>query len=117
MKKKLPLVLAVAFIHLIFFISAQAPQGLNYQAVVRNASGAVIGNTTVSIKFEVHDSIPAGVIVYQETHSVQTNQFGLVSLILGSGGNLSSVNWGHGSLVFAWSNFGNIERRYCKLDE
>ena len=89
--KKLSL-LSLIFISLLTF--GQVPQGINYQAVVRNNTGAVVTNTTVSIKFEIHDGTPTGTIVFQETHSVQTNQFGLATLVIGSVGNLTTVNWG-----------------------
>ncbi len=34
-------------------LQAQAPQKLNYQAVVRNASNAVIQNTTVGVRVSI----------------------------------------------------------------
>ena len=86
--------LPLIFISLLTF--GQAPQGINYQAVVRNSTGAVLANTTVGIKFQIHDGTPTGTVVFQETHSTQTNQFGLATLVIGSAGNLTSVNWGNG---------------------
>jgi len=94
MKKILyPSVIALLVVN---FVSAQVPQGLNYQAVVRNSTGQVLPSAPVSIKFQIHDSIPTGTVVFQEVDTAQTNQFGLVSLVIGSHGNLGSVNWGHG---------------------
>ena len=90
---------------IIFFIAglimvnisvAQAPQGINYQAVVRSATGAVVANQAVSVRFLFHDLTPTGAVVFQETHAVSTNQFGLVEMIIGSSGNLAVVNWGGG---------------------
>ena len=77
------------------FTFGQAPQGINYQAIVRNSTGTVLANTTVSIKFQIHDGTPTGTVVFQEVHSTQTNQFGLATLVIGSIGNLTSVNWGN----------------------
>ena len=77
---------------------AQAPQKVNYQAVVRDASGnPLAAGTSVSIRFQIHDLSPAGSIVYTETTTAVTNQFGLIDYALGTGGNLSTVNWGGGS--------------------
>ncbi len=76
---------------------AQAPQDMNYQAIVRNASGQVLpGGQTVSLRFQIHDGSPTGTVVFQEVASAVTNQFGLVTHIIGSGSNLATVNWGTG---------------------
>lgn len=77
---------------------AQAPQVLNYQAVVRGANGnPVANNTPVQVRFTVHDGTATGTAVFTETVSATTNQFGLVSTGIGSVSSLSSVNWGNGA--------------------
>jgi hypothetical protein len=77
---------------------AQAPQLMNYQAIVRNASGQPLtANDTVSVRFIIHSGSPTGNIAYQETTSCVTNQFGLITHPIGSGGNLATVSWGSGS--------------------
>jgi hypothetical protein len=64
---------------------AQAPQEIKYQGVARDAAGAVIGNGTLTVKFDIHDVTPTGTIIYSETHAgVTTNQFGLFSVNIGS---------------------------------
>jgi hypothetical protein len=40
---------------------SQAPQLISFQGVARDASGKVIANTTVSLRFSIH--IPAAVII------------------------------------------------------
>ncbi len=79
------------------FVAAQSPQGINYQAVVRNSENAVLSNKVVGLRFQIHDSLTSGPVVFQETHNVQTNQFGLATLIIGSINNLASVNWASGN--------------------
>ena len=77
---------------------AQAPQQFNYQAVVRDASGnAVANNTSVILRFTIHDGTANGTSVYTETDNAFANQFGLVNVQVGSNGNLSTVNWGGGA--------------------
>ncbi len=90
------LLLAVLFCSII--AAAQAPpQGINYQAVVRDASGAIVANTHVAIRFTIHDQTAAGTVVFQETHGQTTNQFGLFNSVIGTGGgSLAAVNWGSG---------------------
>jgi len=75
---------------------AQAPQGLNYQAVARNSAGAILQNRNVSIRFTITND-NGGPILYQETQSASTNQFGLFTLNVGNGtpvsGTFSSITW------------------------
>jgi hypothetical protein len=77
---------------------AQAPQKINYQAVVRNALGQPLPNATnVTVRFKIHDNSPTGTIVYQQTDTSLTNQFGLITLYIGRSGNLASVDWSSGA--------------------
>jgi microcystin-dependent protein len=81
--------------------TAQAPQKINYQAVARNAAGAVLANQSITARFTIHDGSSSGQIVYQETENVVTNQFGLFTTAIGGGtviqGNFAAVNWGNGN--------------------
>ena len=89
----------------IFFIAiffqqafAQSPQAIPYQAVVRNASGNIISNQAVKIRFSMHDSLATGPVVYKEIHTISTNAQGLVNVNIGKGsiisGSFSGINWG-----------------------
>ncbi len=81
-----------------FLLQAQAPQGIPYQAIARNASGVAIANTAVKVRFSIRDSIATGAIKYQETHSPTTSALGLFSVNVGMGtvvsGTFSGINWG-----------------------
>lgn len=77
---------------------AQAPGKMNYQAVVRNSSGQTVASgTAVKLRFTIHDGTANGTAVYNEVISATANQFGLVSVEIGTGGNLGIVNWGGGA--------------------
>lgn len=78
-------------------ISAQAPQMVNYQTVVRDNQGHPLPNTTVLLRFTIHDGSETGPVVFTENQTATTNQFGLVSVKIGQLGNLAIVNWGLGS--------------------
>lgn len=74
---------------------AQVPQKINYQAVVRDASGQPLPNgTNVTVRFQIHDGSIQGPVVYQETVNAVTNQFGLITTAVGTSGNLATVSWG-----------------------
>ena len=75
---------------------AQSPNGFNYQAIARDATGAILPNRSVSIRFTLTNGL-GGIIVYQEAHQITTNQFGLFTLNVGSGspeiGDFSTIDW------------------------
>ncbi|NOX47176.1 MAG: tail fiber domain-containing protein [Chlorobi bacterium] len=80
-------------------ISAQAPQGFKYQAVVRDNAGGILQNQAVGIWIAIHDATATGTTVYQETFSETTNQFGLVTIEIGNGtpglGVFENIDWGN----------------------
>lgn len=96
--KKLYTLLALV-ITLITF--AQAPQGFNYQATVRNSSGALIVNQNVFFKFNIMLNSATSLPVFSETHMAPTDDLGHVNLVIGQGtatvGSFSTINWGNGS--------------------
>ncbi len=83
------------------FLFAQAPQGIPYQAVMRNADGSVMASSAVDLTFMIHDGSATGTVVYQESHALTSNAQGLVSCVVGSGvvsqGNFANINWGSGA--------------------
>jgi hypothetical protein len=80
---------------------AQSPQGIPYQAVMRNTDGSVMASSDVSLTFMIHDSSATGTVVYQESHALTSNAQGLVSCVVGNGvvsqGNFANINWGSGA--------------------
>ena len=82
-------------------LQAQAPQGFNYQATVRNSSGDLIVNTNVYFKFNVIQGSETAVPIFTETHYVPTDDLGQVNLVIGQGtantGIFSELDWSLGS--------------------
>jgi hypothetical protein len=80
---------------------AQIPQGFNYQATVRNASGDLIINQNVYFKFNILQDSQTATPTYSETHYVSTDDAGQVSLVIGEGtasiGVFSDLDWSSGS--------------------
>jgi hypothetical protein len=98
MKKTITLFVSMMLILSVTFkLSAQVPQALNYQAVARDVTGHLITNHLISIKIIIHQTYASGTIVYAETFTPSTNQFGLFTLAIGQGtpvtGTFSSINW------------------------
>ena len=101
MKKLIPLVFTIAIIHVAIIGVGQIPQAMNYQAVARSSTGAVLQNQHVNIRFSLHDGSPTANIAYQETDTATTNQFGLFTAFIGSGsvtmGTFSGITWATGN--------------------
>ena len=80
---------------------AQAPQGFNYQATVRNSSGALIINQNVNFRFNIMLNSQTSMPVFSETHMAPTDDLGQVNLVIGTGtantGSFANINWGTGN--------------------
>ena len=99
MKKLFTLALIFALTISVF---AQSPQKMSYQAVIRNASGALVTNHAVGMKVSILQGSASGSVVYSETYSpvLMTNANGLVTVEIGSGtpvsGTFTAINWAAG---------------------
>jgi len=80
---------------------AQAPQKMSYQAVIRNASNALIDNQSVGMQISVLQGSSTGTPVYVETQTPTTNANGLANLEIGTGtivsGTFASIDWSTGT--------------------
>jgi hypothetical protein len=78
--------------------SAQSPNSMSYQAVIRNTNNELVENQQVGIRISIIQGTPDGPAVYAETHLVPSNTNGLVSLAIGNGtvvnGDMSTILWG-----------------------
>lgn len=77
--------------------SAQAPNKISYQAVVRSSNNQLVANSNIGIQISVINGSSTGTVSYAETHSALTNSNGLFSIIIGNGtmasGSLSGIDW------------------------
>ena len=85
------------FAALVLLAVGAAAQKLSYSAVVRNSANELVANQTLTVTISIANS-NGGPAVYSETHSgVQTNQNGLLTLVIGDGGSqagsMSDVTW------------------------
>ncbi len=72
-------------------------KGFAYQAVARDAAGSPLANQSVLVRALFRAGGPAGAAAYEETHSLTTNDFGLLSAVLGQGtvvsGSFDALDW------------------------
>ena len=80
-------------------LNAQSPSKFSYQSILRDSKGSLLVNQAVGIQFTILKGSSAGTTEYVENHIVNTNENGLVSLIIGEGkstDSLTDINWGDG---------------------
>lgn len=93
----------VAAILLAVTVWAQSgcPQKMSYQAVVRNAANELVTNTTgITVEIMISD----GTISYSETHTVSSNQNGLISFMIGQDGTdiqgtMDNLDWANANMT------------------
>jgi hypothetical protein len=88
-------ILLIAFAIQLF---SQTPQGFNYSAVARDASGKALANRNIAVQMSILKGSVSGTVQYSENHSLTTDAYGLFNLVVGNGvaqsGNLATINWG-----------------------
>lgn len=91
------LFITLSLVALALMTVAQSPQAFNYQTVIRDGDGEPIQNQAVALRMSIHDILPDDTILYRETHSATTNEFGLIVLQIGTGsadmGDFSAIDW------------------------
>jgi hypothetical protein len=93
-------IVTFAFLFIGTLAVAQTPQKISYQSIVRDASGKLVTNHSVSIKISILQGSTTGTAVYAETQAPRSNANGLVSMEIGNGtvvsGSIASINWANG---------------------
>ena len=115
--------LIIFFLFISTLIFAQVPQGINYQSIIRTSAGAVMSNSAVTVDFKLYDGL-SGPLLYHESHATNTNQFGMVNLVIGQGtqiggsvASFSAIPWaiGIGYEVFVNSNIIGTKQLFMSV--
>jgi uncharacterized protein (TIGR02145 family) len=79
---------------------AQAPNKMNYQAVIRNSNNTVVSNHAIGMRISILQGTATGISVYTETQSPTTNTNGLIAIEIGTGtiisGSFANIDWANG---------------------
>ncbi len=60
-------------------LKSQVPEMFNYQAVARaTATGEPMQNASLSVRIAILSSVDPDIVLWEEEHSVNTNEFGLL---------------------------------------
>ena len=99
MKRFLPLF--AIFLFCALSTIAQAPKGINYQGVARDNEGTPYASKSIAVRISILKNAADGEVEYSETHKLQTNQFGLFTLVIGQGtkisGDFAFISWAVGN--------------------
>jgi hypothetical protein len=78
----------------------QVPEKMSYQAVVRDASGILLSNSSVGMQISILQGSAQGSPVYIETQTPTSNDNGLISIEIGTGtsvsGTFGEIDWSAG---------------------
>lgn len=96
--KKVCLLLTLTFLINGLLFAQLTPEGMNYQAVARNAKGEILANQPVALKVSLFGSKNnSKTVYYNEQHEVVTSITGVFNLIIGKGkdgtGIFANVPW------------------------
>ncbi len=103
--KNLFTILTAIFLTISIFLprqaSAQSPEKMNYQAVIRDSNGHVITNQAIGMQISIlQGSASTGTAVYTETQLITSNANGLIKTEIGTGtvviGIFSIIDWANG---------------------
>ena len=61
---------------------AQAPLGISYQGIARNADGSPVVSNEIGLRISISNG-PKGALDFVEEHHVTTNCFGLFNIVIG----------------------------------
>ncbi len=96
MKKLINLILLVLLASFNNF--SQVPEKINYQAVIRNSTGALVVSQDVGLKVSILNETSTGSVLYSEEYIVATNAYGQIAIAIGEGANVSgefsTIDWG-----------------------
>lgn len=79
----------------LFTLALSAQQNIGYKATIKDGSGGVLTNQSVTIQFRILEGV-AQTNVYEETHTTITDSNGNVILPIGAGttsGTFSNIKW------------------------
>ena len=89
--KKL-IILFIVFLSCYNLIS-QSPHSFKYQAVVRDANGTAISNSSIGVMINIYQDSCNGNNVYRETFVVTSNDYGLINLNVGEADDFTNPTW------------------------
>ena len=80
-------------------VAAQVPNSFNFQGAARSGN-LLLANQAIGVRLNILNGSATGILIYQETHFVTTNNLGLFNLSVGRGtvitGTFNTIGWSTG---------------------
>jgi hypothetical protein len=101
--------LLILWVITVIGLNAQAPAGMNFQAIAKDLQGNPAKSRTINVKGTILQGFAVGgKSVWEETFEVVTNQDGVFSIQIGKGtklpsvsiNNIGQIDWGNGPYFF-----------------
>ena len=107
------MIITSVFAILYIIVLAQPPQlpgGFNYQAVYRDVSGNPLTNENVAVVISILQGSVDGTEVFTETHISATNDFGFLTIVIGSvnTNDFPNIDWSSGPYFLKVNINGNL---------
>ncbi len=97
MKKQLILIALITFFGTSAALAQLSTANYNYQGIARDASGQPLSGQAIGLRISILDNSATSPAVYEETHNVTTNSYGLYKVTIGAGtattGTMAAVDW------------------------
>ncbi|MGK7396093.1 MAG: FISUMP domain-containing protein [Candidatus Cyclobacteriaceae bacterium M3_2C_046] len=89
---------------------SQSPELFKYQAVARDNSGNILAEETIEITINILSRSISGTSIFNETHTIKSNAFGLVILNIGANNqeDFGMIDWHDGPYFIEISMNGEI---------
>ncbi len=81
-----------------FHLSAQVPDKMTYQAVIRDADNFLVSEGQIGLQISILRGSTDGEIIYAETQTPLTNANGLISIEFGGEEGFDTISWAMGPL-------------------
>ncbi|WP_430933061.1 hypothetical protein [Saccharicrinis sp. 156] len=75
----------LSFILIAPILYSEAPQKINYQAIIRDSDGHLMQNQEIGIEISIIENSEDGSIIYTETQTVTSNSNVLINLYIVNG--------------------------------
>jgi hypothetical protein len=102
-------------------MAQSVPQGMQYQAVARDAEGNILADQAIGIRINLLADGKKDASVYLEEHQTRTNELGLFTLTIGAGeviaGNFTEVPWAEHEIWMSLSLDASGDGRYKMLSK
>jgi len=79
----------------------KAQDYFNYQAIVSDANGAIVGSQSIGVRLSIIYDSSSGSVAYSEIHSATTDASGLINIAVGNGTSSDSyaaIDWSRSSV-------------------